>query len=255
VTAGAFEAGGQLAGFVFGMTGVRDGELAHWSDLLAVRADARDRGLGRLLKLFQRELLLPLGVRTMYWTFDPLVSKNAHLNLNRLGARPRDYVVDMYGRQTGSALHGGTGTDRFIVAWDLIAGLPDEGTLPAWVTPGRGASGARGARRGHRGRAGQMPPAAKGAELEAPIVNAPDETGWPRAMAFPDAAIVRVEIPADIHALQHDRMDLARAWRMATRRALRTYLERGYTIDALRRGTGPGDAADRRWYVLTHPRV
>ena len=93
-------ANGRLLGFVFGMMGMIDGRLVHWSDLLAVHPDARNKGLGRRLKLFQRELLLPLGVETMFWTYDPLVAKNAYLNIVRLGARPAEYVVDMYGADT-----------------------------------------------------------------------------------------------------------------------------------------------------------
>ena len=78
-----------MLGFVFGMTGVQDGRLVHWSDLLAVRPEARDRGLGRRLKLYQRSLVAELGVTRMLWTYDPLVARNAHLNLNALGARGR----------------------------------------------------------------------------------------------------------------------------------------------------------------------
>jgi predicted GNAT superfamily acetyltransferase len=122
VTAAAFDGPGEnrpMLGFVFGMTGVRDGQLVHWSDMLAVRAAARDHGIGRRLKLYQRSLVAEMGVRQIVWTFDPLVSRNAHLNLNSLGARVTDYVTDMYGPDTGSALHDAIGTDRFVVAWDI----------------------------------------------------------------------------------------------------------------------------------------
>ena len=124
VTAAAFdgeEADARILGFVFGMTGVRDGQLVHWSDMLAVRPEARDHGIGRRLKLYQRSLVAQLGVTQILWTFDPLVSRNAHLNLNALGARVTDYVPDMYGAETGSTLHQGIGTDRFVVAWDVAS--------------------------------------------------------------------------------------------------------------------------------------
>ena len=125
VTAAAFDGPEEncpMLGFVFGMTGVRDGQLVHWSDMLAVRAAARDHGIGRRLKLYQRSLVAEMGVTQIIWTFDPLVSRNAHLNLNSLGARVTDYVTDMYGPDTGSALHDAIGTDRFVVAWDLSVG-------------------------------------------------------------------------------------------------------------------------------------
>ena len=75
VCAAAFDADGHMLGFVFGLTGIRDGVLVHWSDLLAVRPAARGAHLGERLKRYQRELVLAVGVRTMYWTFDPLVAR------------------------------------------------------------------------------------------------------------------------------------------------------------------------------------
>ncbi len=134
VCAAAFAPDGRssrMLGFVFGMTGIRDGRLAHWSDMLAVRAEARGSGLGERLKRYQRDLVRAIGVETMYWTFDPLQARNAHLNLNRLGARAAEYVPNMYGGDTGSPLHGALETDRFVAAWDLgptggVATVPDD---------------------------------------------------------------------------------------------------------------------------------
>ena len=113
IAAGAYDAEGGLAGFVFGMTGVQEGQIVHWSDMLAVRPELQDAGLGTRLKAYQRDELISRGVMRMHWTFDPLEAKNAHLNLNKLGAVAGEYVRDMYG-QTGSPLHRGIGTDRFV---------------------------------------------------------------------------------------------------------------------------------------------
>src|SRR5262245_8103331 len=115
VRAGRFEPGGRLLGFVFGLTGVYHGRLVHWSHMLGVAPEARDSGLGTRLKLYQREVLLPLGVESVLWTFDPLEGRNAHLNLNRLGAEVVEYVEDMYAGEMGSELAHGIGTDRLIV--------------------------------------------------------------------------------------------------------------------------------------------
>ena len=117
LAAGAFDASGALVGFVFGMNGIRDGDLVHWSHMLGVRESARNSGLGRMLKEYQRTTLRDIGVKRIYWTFDPLMSKNAYFNINRLGAEIVEYVPDMYGR-TSSPLHLGLPTDR------LIACLP-----------------------------------------------------------------------------------------------------------------------------------
>jgi predicted GNAT superfamily acetyltransferase len=129
VVAGAFD-GERLVGFVFGLTGLRDGRLAHWSDMLAVDPSRRDQGIGRQLKAFQREMVMAMGVSEMYWTYDPLVARNAHLNLNTLGAEVVEYVPDMYGT-TSSPLHGNVPTDRFVVRWRL------DGTRPAGWAPRR----------------------------------------------------------------------------------------------------------------------
>ena len=123
LAAGAFDPSGTLVGFVFGMNGIRDGDLVHWSHMLGVRESARNSGLGRMLKEYQRTTLRDIGVKRIYWTFDPLMSKNAYFNINRLGAEIVEYVPDMYGR-TSSPLHLGLPTDR------LIACLP---TLPREV--------------------------------------------------------------------------------------------------------------------------
>src|SRR5690348_5358085 len=116
IVLGAFAPPKTLVGFVFGLTGVERGRLVHWSDMLAVRPEARNIGIGRRLKEEQRRVVRELGADVIYWTFDPLVGRNAHLNLNRLGVRISEYVVDMYGI-TDSVLHGGVPTDRLIVAW------------------------------------------------------------------------------------------------------------------------------------------
>ena len=117
VVLGAFDPDGELIGFVYGVTGFRHGAAAHWSHMLAVRPEARNAGVGQRLKRCQKETLLTAGVGMMYWTFDPLVSRNAHLNLNRLGARVTEYVPEMYGT-SDSDLHD-LGTDRFVVEWRL----------------------------------------------------------------------------------------------------------------------------------------
>jgi predicted GNAT superfamily acetyltransferase len=122
-----------MVAFVFGLTGLQDGTLVHWSDMLAVRAEYRHRGLGVRLKWAQRDRLLSLGVEQMQWSFDPLEAVNARLNLNTLGARGVRYIESMYGDST-SVLHQGIGTDRLIVSWDLRASVEPRpaGARPVW---------------------------------------------------------------------------------------------------------------------------
>lgn len=132
IASGAFAPDGTLLGFVFGISGVDDGTPIHWSDMLAVRPEARGLGLGIALKRHQRELLLERGVQRVYWTFDPLEARNAHINFRRLGVVAREYLRDVYG-ETGSDLHAGIGTDRLVAEWHIatprvearLAGAPD----------------------------------------------------------------------------------------------------------------------------------
>lgn len=114
---GAF-AGGRQVGFVMAFLAVRRERVFLHSHMLAVDPGHRDRGIGRRLKLRQREDALGRGIDLIEWTFDPLALKNAHLNVNRLGAVVRQYVRNQYGR-TSSPLHAGAPTDRLVAEWQL----------------------------------------------------------------------------------------------------------------------------------------
>src|ERR1041385_9290907 len=115
---GAF-AEGRMVGFVFGFPGILDGETIIHSDMLGVLPAYRSLNLGYLLKCAQREAAIALGVKRMTWTFDPLQSRNAHLNFAKLGVTSDDYRVDYYGGVSTSPLHAGAGTDRLWVTWQL----------------------------------------------------------------------------------------------------------------------------------------
>jgi predicted GNAT superfamily acetyltransferase len=114
---GAFE-GTKLVGFTLAVVGWRKGLAYLHSHQTAVDAAYRNRGVGRMLKLFQRDDALGRGIRLVEWTFDPLELKNAHFNLNRLGAICRRYIPNLYGVTT-SPLHRGIATDRLVAEWWL----------------------------------------------------------------------------------------------------------------------------------------
>ncbi len=114
---GAFDRG-EMVGFVLSVPGVRNRHPYLHSHMAAVRAGYRDRGLGRRLKLFQREDALTHGIELIEWTFDPLEIKNAWLNLVRLGAIARRYHANQYGI-TSSPLQGGLPSDRLVAEWWL----------------------------------------------------------------------------------------------------------------------------------------
>jgi len=127
--------GNELVGFAFAIPGVRGRHSYLYSHMLAVRKQYRNAGLGRRLKLFQREDALARGFDLMEWTFDPLEIKNAYLNIEKLGAIARRYNVNQYGI-TSSPLQGGLPTDRLVAEWWLkskrVEDLLRTGTKPAF---------------------------------------------------------------------------------------------------------------------------
>jgi predicted GNAT superfamily acetyltransferase len=114
---GAFNGEG-MVGYTLALAGLRDRVPYLHSHMTGVKSEYRDRGVGRMLKLFQREEALSRGIRLIQWTFDPLELRNAHFNLNRLGAICRKYQPNLYG-VTSSPLHRGLATDRLLAEWHL----------------------------------------------------------------------------------------------------------------------------------------
>lgn len=217
VVLGAFDSDDELVGFVYGVSGFRHGAPAHWSHMLAVRPEARNLGVGQRLKWRQREILLEIGVRAMYWTFDPLVSRNAHLNLNRLGVRVAEFVPDMYG-SSDSELHD-LGTDRFVVEWRLDSEPDDMGSTE---------------RPDGSEYAGVAADARFDADCDAAVAHAP----------LPQGA-VEVSIPADIEAVKARSVEEALGWRASTREAFARLLAEGRQVVAF----VPG--AQQSKYVLS----
>ena len=215
IVAGAFDRDGELIGFVFGLTGIKNGEIVHWSHALGVRESARDAGVGRMLKHYQRAELARRGIAVLYWTFDPLMAKNAHLNLNRLGAHVVEYVENMYGK-TASPLHHGLATDRLIVSWSTTLEPPRARDIDAEDS------------RRHP----ILTPAPRDGDVLGDI-DAPERP-----------AVFWIEVPADIQRVT-DPATLA-SWHAAMRKHFQWSLHHGYTVSGLHRDALTG----RSFYVL-----
>jgi predicted GNAT superfamily acetyltransferase len=119
---GAFN-GEQMVGFAMSLPGAKPEKASKaepkaylHSHMLAVKNEYRNAGIGRKLKLFQRDEALSRGIRLMEWTFDPLQIKNAFLNIHKLGAIVRAYTPNFYG-VSSSRLQGGLPTDRLHAEW------------------------------------------------------------------------------------------------------------------------------------------
>ncbi|NUO93661.1 MAG: hypothetical protein HOQ30_03540 [Gemmatimonadaceae bacterium] len=210
---GAFAPDGELYGFVFGLAGTMDGKPTHWSHLLGVRESARNLGVGRLLKEHQRQVLASRGIAEMCWTFDPLIAKNAHLNLNVLGARVVRYVPDMYGT-TESPLHHGLATDRLLVS---LLTSPDSAR-----------------------------PRTADASAAPVLTPAPQPGDVVVDVARDRPPVLRIEVPSDFRQVLGRSPATAREWHAAVRRHFTWALDSGYTVTGLHRDP----VSSRSFYTL-----
>ena len=115
---GAVDDEGLLVGYVLGWAGIDDDGLHIHSHMLAALPDRRHAGVGTALKLAQRAQALDQGVHVVRWTFDPMVTRNAWVNLGKLGAVADRFRRDFYGAMTDT-LNDGERSDRLVVRWDL----------------------------------------------------------------------------------------------------------------------------------------
>ena len=205
---GAFDETGVMTGFVYSIPAVKDGRLTQWSHMLGVVSKAREGGLGRRLKLAQRERALAMGVDLIEWTFDPLQAANAHLNFARLGVVVEEYEENIYG-DSSSVLHRGSPTDRFVAQWRLTAPHVERRIASDGVALIRDS-----------------------AVAAAPLVNPSIERGThlqPGAADLSlDARRVLVEIPGGYSDLLAADPALALEWRLAARGIFQHYFRRGY---------------------------
>jgi predicted GNAT superfamily acetyltransferase len=208
VLIGAFADSGEMVGFVYSLVGLKEGRPMQWSHMLGVLDAHRNTGLGRRLKLEQRQRTIAMGLELVEWTFDPLQALNAHLNLSRLGVIVREYEENIYG-ESSSPLHRGSPTDRFVAEW--------------WVASPRVME-----------RLEQAAPIPSGPAAEAPLVNVTrPHQEWRSCESFDlDRREPRlaVEIPTGFTDMLARAPDLAREWRSATREIFHHYLALGYTV-------------------------
>jgi predicted GNAT superfamily acetyltransferase len=206
---GAFDTAGAMKGFVYSIPAIRDGRLTQWSHMLGVARDARGAGLGRRLKLAQRQQALVMGIELIEWTFDPMQALNARLNFARLGAVAEEYEENIYG-ESSSPLHRGSPTDRLVAQWKLTTPHVERRIASDGIALVRDASVG-----------------------SAPLVNPSRTSAGDRlrpgaADLDVDARRVLVEIPAGFPEMQTHDPALALDWRLSIRTIFLAYFERGY---------------------------
>lgn len=194
--AGAFD-GERLVGASIAFLAMPAGRALHSH----ITGAAVGRGVGLALKRHQREWALARGIDLITWTYDPLVRRNAHFNLVKLGARPEEYLPSFYGPME-DAINAGDETDRMLAVWRLdaphVAALARGEPCPVAVPPD----------------------AAVGLE---------SRDGRP-AQGRCDAPVVLVEVPPDIETMRRRDPGAAKAWRYALRDVLGGLLGEGARI-------------------------
>jgi predicted GNAT superfamily acetyltransferase len=210
VLLGAFSPQDDLIGFVMGFRAEQDGQPKHYSHMLGVLPQAQGAGIGYRLKCAQREAVLAQGLDRITWTVDPLESRNARLNLGKLGVVCNTYHVNWYGEMQDQ-LNVGMPTDRFQVDW--------------WL---------RDQRVEQRVRQKTDPPA-----LLDMLVSGADRVNRTQlvgSVRLPSSAnqdstseSVLIEIPADFQAVKQQDLQAARKWRLHTRELFQSYFRAGYT--------------------------
>lgn len=210
---GAFDEEQRLIGFVYGFIGQEEGQYVIHSHMLAVKRSYRDHDLGYKLKLAQREAALSRGFTRITWTFDPLQSRNAHLNFAKLGVIADQYKIDFYGQESQSPLHHHIGTDRLWVSW-----LLDSRRVHERLEERSNAVG-------HLSSQLEMEKAVTLVRLEAD-----GSPGTPALSGELKAEQTLIEIPANIGSFQQHDPERATKWRAATRRAFTEALSAGYLV-------------------------
>ncbi len=225
---------GRMVGFLYAFLARRNGRLIHWSHMMGVESAFRDRGLGFRMKLAHRRLALDRGIKSICWTYDPLQSRNAALNITRLGAQVEEFVPDCYGRFP-SRIEKGLPSDRFVVNWRIAS---------PWVE--------RRLKQGRRHATSNGPGHGQD-HLSLPRVNETRSNPkgllenqriflhlrWPRLL---------VEIPTNTDQIRERSFDLARRWRFQSRKIFGQYLSAGYRVDSF---LPPDQATEGRcFYIL-----
>jgi len=238
VVLGAFY-GDRLVGYVFGFLGIDDESLSttamtrikHHSHILGVHPDYRNQGVGLRLKIEQRLAVINQGIRLVTWTFDPLLSNNAYLNIRRLGTVCHTYLRDFYGRMQDD-LSIGIPSDRFRVDW--------------WVTSPRVVSRVE----GKQGPFDQSKYLDSATQKVNPASLGSDDLLHPAGRFYdPEGDLAVVEIPSDFQALKRQDIKLARVWRQHTREIFETAFANGYMVVEFLYYKG-GDFP-RSYYVLS----
>jgi predicted GNAT superfamily acetyltransferase len=223
---------GELLGACIGFFGPPARAELH-SHIAGVGPAGLGRAVGFALKVHQRTWCLRRGVRSIAWTYDPLIRRNGYFNLVKLGARPVEYLRNFYGTMD-DAINGGTETDRVLVHWDLCSELVADASCGRPRRASFAAERERGAVTAlSAGPDGLPVPGLPVAALSAAGLTAGGGSGARRLL---------VGVPADIEAMRVSEPAAAAAWRTALRDVLSPLLSSGAQVTGFDRDG---------WYVVS----
>ena len=229
---GAF-ATGELVGVSLGFLGREGATLFHYSHITGVRPRLQNRQVGRTLKLAQRNEVLRQGLEEVRWTFDPLQSRNAFLNVRVLGGTPDRYLPRYYGAM-GDAINEGLETDRLRLVWRL-----NDPRVVARVA-------------GERPGAADDQEAVRRASALLETAIGPAGLRRPGRVFPPTAEHLHLEIPTDLATVRDRDRGSPRRWREATREAFSVAFAAGYRVDDFVVLTHAGER--RSFYLLERRR-
>jgi predicted GNAT superfamily acetyltransferase len=234
----ARDGAGHGIGVLLGFPGLKDGRTLHCSHLLGVVPEWRSHDVGYRMKCRQRELVLEQGLDLVVWTFDPLETRNARLNIGRLGGICREYTPNLYGVMR-DGLNAGLETDRLTVEWHIghpavearLAGRAEPQHVVALLDAGVPLLTRTTLRRG--------------GETNRPLLYLED------VVRGATADRMLVEAPADFQAIKRVDFEAAHAWRLGIRALMQDLFARGYAaLDMLLERHE--DGSRRCYYLIGH---
>jgi len=223
---GAFDGKDQsMVGFLYGFVGLENGIPYHASSLMGVLSAYQSRNICYRLKLHQRQFILSQGLKLAKWTFDPLESANAHLNIRKLGGIAKANKRNLYGSDYGD-LNTGLPTDRLVIEWHVdhpdVARRLEGGETPQESHQNVGCINQRDIQQGIKD------------DYDLQL----------------DNPTLMLEIPSDFQRIKQKDMDAAMEWRMATREIFNHYFSRHYVVSDFQSVVREDSGSRRCFYVF-----
>ncbi|MGK7377463.1 GNAT family N-acetyltransferase [Planococcus sp. 1R117A] len=208
ILVGAFD-GEQLVGYCYGFAGFKDGKTYLCSHMMGIHPEYQSKGIGKRLKQEQRKIAQQIGYDLITWTFDPLESRNAHLNTSKLFGISTTYIEDCYG-EMDDGLNRGLPTDRLQIEWWISSSRVED----AWVP--------------------------KIAEYKNPFQITQTPNGFPvleinESEVLSGAEGIEVPVPQDFQTIKKLDPELALDWRMKIRTVFQQLFAAGFAITGVRK--------------------